>query len=167
MHCKLLLTNFAKKIEPILFLTPPNEKAGGWGLLSIPIRNYGHVSAKNAVLNATFERWDFSEIKRLRDRRQFFLKATTEIFPGDSPAYTWLIFIPQEITAEDKIAIAKSTETMRVIGKLTYDSGFGTIETVGICYGLQNIRNQWERCSGDTTVWLADTPNTKNKEPKG
>ena len=130
------------RVQNRAYLIPgdPEEKGGGYGLLRIPIRNYGHVSAKHSVLRLTFLR--ISSIgPTIRDRRTLVRNASTDITPGDVPTYTWLIFAPNTISQEDRSAIGRSQQTLEVRGTITYDDGFGITTSVDVCYGFQNIHN--------------------------
>jgi len=138
----------------------PSGNDGGFGLLRIPIRNYGHVSAKSTTINGKFEHIGIHSLQN-PDNRIISIRAQTDVPPGDAPTYEWLIFTPA-MKPEIVNAINHNQETLRVLGTLSYDSGFGDIESIGICYGYQPIRHQWELCGGTTTVRLDDAPKKDN-----
>ena len=151
-------------LEQRAYLVPTEPPTGplndGIGLLRIPIRNYGHVSARNATLFINYRVNSQGDPMPLVDHRQFTTEAAAEIPPGDTPTYQWSIFLPG-YGPEGNALLTSGNEFVHVDGELSYDTGFGKRDSIAVCYLFQTVRNRWEGCSQTQHVWMNDVPGTR------
>jgi hypothetical protein len=77
------------------------------------------------------------------------LPIANSIIPSDVPTYTWDVFTPNFGAKFPVIG-----DGLMVLGRVTYDYGFGQMDSVGICYVFQVTTNQWELCGGDTSTYI-------------
>jgi hypothetical protein len=138
---------------------------GGYGLLRFPVRNSGRAVAKNVTLKFHFGRFDISPRgNTLIDRRVSTIKLASALPPSDAPLNFILVFAPIYATS-DRVAIRQGRQTLNARGTISYDSGFGQNDSATFCYIFQGMRNRWENCGGNRSIWL-DTIRNSYKEVK-
>jgi hypothetical protein len=92
---------------------------------------------------------------------QFTVEAEAEIPPGDVPTYQWTIFIPGYGPPEGNALLTSLDNFVHIDGELSYDTGFGERDSIGVCYLFQTVQNRWEGCGQTEPVWMNDVPGTK------
>lgn len=142
------INNYRREQRAYLLPVDANDKAGAYGLLKISLRNYGHVSAKNARLEGTLDRISAYTQPPIQESIALHLPIASRIIPSDVPTFTWDVFTPNYGSKFPVLG-----DALRMLGTITYDDGFGDRDTVGVCYAFQVVRNQWELCGGDTSTY--------------
>ncbi len=120
-------TNRQFNLQNRAYLIPvdSNMKAGGYGLVKIALRNYGHTSAKDARFEGTLDRISAISSPAIREAIPLDLPIATAIIPSDVPTYTWDVFTPNYGPGFPVIG-----DALRVLGRVTYDDGFGHKESL-------------------------------------
>lgn len=136
-----------------LILLNSNETNGGYGLVKVSLRNYGHVDARHVTLTLTLDRLA-TTAPVIREPIPVRLPDADTIAPSDTTSHTWLIFTPN-FGSQFLTDTRTGKQTLRLMGDAKYDSGFGgTRETIPVCYFFQGISNTWQICDGETTTYL-------------
>jgi len=143
------IDNFHQEQRAYLLPVDTNDKGGAYGLLKISLRNYGHVTAKNAKLEGTLDRFDVNAQPVIQESIPLRLPIATRVIPSDVPTFTWDVFTPNY---GQRFPV--TGDGLRLLGTITYDDGFGQRDSIGVCYAFQAARNQWELCGGDTSTYV-------------
>lgn len=147
----LTLTQDQFARENRAYLTPvdTNLKGGGYGMVKISLRNYGHISGRNAIFAGSLDRISAVSSPVVQESIPVHLPVATVVIPSDVPTYTWDVFTPNYGPH-----FPVPEDTLRILGHVTYDDGFGHRQAVEICYGFQTVKNQWELCDSNTSTFV-------------
>lgn len=140
---------FARENRAYLIPVDTNLKGGAYGLVKISLRNYGHISARNAEFEGSLDRISATSFPAIQESIPVHLPVATVVLPSDVPTYTWDVFTPNY-----GLHFPIPGDALGVLGRITYDDGFGQKDEVGICYVFQVPTNQWELCGGDTSTYV-------------
>jgi hypothetical protein len=142
----------------------PETWNAGFGLLNIPVENYGHVPSRwfTIHLNYIWIKTDFNTgaITYL-DNRTLDLREDKPIYPGPNN-HQIVVMIPQNGNAPKTLT---KDQSIMIRARITYDTGFGKTDTLTLCESFSLKSTHWENCGGlSTNIALDEAAPTQKKD---
>lgn len=125
----------------------PETPFSGFGLLKIPIENYGHVPSQWFTIHMNYEwiRHNFETGGLVYlDDRIIDVKKSGPVYPGPNNSAI-VVMVPQKGNAPQTLS---ADEEILVRARITYDTGFGKTDILGICDSFLVKDKKWKKCGG-------------------
>lgn len=130
------------------------ENKVGWGLLNLPLENYGRVPCNHIKLKIRYEILDKTKLmspggtskQALVDERVVSDIASDDVLlPGSEGGIS--VMLPH-LTAEVIEAVKRGESIVLVRGEAEYDTGFESTDRMKFCANYTSRAGKWQLCGG-------------------